>query len=44
MTQPTIFGIDAEDNFQKKEISVADKFYLNLEIYNEELRNITKKY
>ena len=44
ITQPTIHGIDAEDNFQKKKISVADKFYLNLEIYNEELRNITKKY
>ena len=44
MTQPTIHGIDAEDNFQKKKISAGDKFYLNLELYNNKLRDISKRY
>ena len=44
MTQPTIHGIEAENNLYNQQISIGDQFYLNLEIYNDELRKITKNY
>lgn len=44
ITQPTITGGNAAENYQLKKITRADKFYLDLEIYNDELRRITTEY
>ena len=36
--------IESQNNLYNKQISIDDQFYLNFEIYNDELRKITKNY
>ncbi len=42
ITQPTIYGSSSKKNLEKRSINSADRFYLNLELYNQELRLLYK--